>query len=92
MFPCGSGGHHGGSLNESSGHLWRHGRGPGRTCHTGHITYQPHTAINLDVRVALSGHVQHLEAIVIKAGQLTLKGPAAITTTNRDCCLGVENG
>lgn len=91
VFPCGSGGHHGSGLNEGCGHLWRHGCGPGWGCHTGHITYQPHTAVNLDVRVTLSSHVQHLEAIIVKARELTLKGPATITTTNCDCCLSVEN-
>lgn len=90
-FPCGSGGHHGSSLCESSRHLWRHSCGPGWACYTRHITYQPHTAIYLDVRVALCSHVQNLEAIVVKARELTLKGPAAITTTNCNCCLGVEN-
>lgn len=91
MLPCGGCRHHGGGLNEGCRHLWWHGCGSSRARYTGHIPYQPHTAIHFDVGIALRSHAQHFEAVVVKARQLTLKRPAAIATTNRHCCLGVEN-
>lgn len=92
MLSCGGGGHHSGCLDESGRHLWRHPGGSGRTYYTGHITYQPHTAINPDVLVALHSHVQNPQAVVVEAGQLALERPAAIATTNGNDCLRVENG
>lgn len=78
MLSSGSGGHGGGGLDEGSGHLRRESSGACRPC----VPNQAHAAIDADVGVALGGHVEHLQAIVVQPRQLTLEGSLAVGATN----------
>lgn len=64
-FSRGGGGHGGGGLDEGGGHLRGHGRGAGRPG-GGHVAHQPHAAVDPDVGVALSSHVEHLQPVVVE--------------------------
>lgn len=93
LFSGGCGGQGGGRLDESGGHLWRYGGGGAcRTPARGHVAHQPHAAVHLDVGVALGGHVENLEPIVIKARELTLVGSLPVIAADRDSGLSVEDG
>lgn len=90
MFSRGGGGHGGGGLDEGGGHLRGHGRGAGRSG-SGNVAHKPHAAVDPDVRVALSGHVEHLQPVVVQARELALKRPPAVRATDRDGGLCVED-
>lgn len=66
MLSRGCGGHGGGGLDEGGGHLRGQRRGSGRSC-GGHFPHQAHAAIDSDVGVALGGHVEHFQAVVVEA-------------------------
>ncbi len=89
VFSHGGGGHGGGGLDKGGGHLRGKGCGSGWTC-GGNLPYQADAAIDFDVRVALSSHVEHFEAVVVESGELALKWPLAVWTTDSYCGLCVE--
>lgn len=92
LLAGGGGGQCGGGLNEGGGHLRRHrGGGARRPSAGGHVAHQPHAAVHLDVGVALGGHVQHFEAVVVEAGELALVGPLPVVPADGDGGLGVED-
>lgn len=92
LFAGGCGRQGGGSLYKGGGHLWRYwGGGARRAPASGDVAHQPHAAVHLDVNVALGGHVEDFEAIVVEAGELALVGPLPVVSTDRDSGLGVED-
>lgn len=92
LLAGGRGGQRGGGLNEGGGHLGRHrGGGARRAPAGGHVAHQPHAAVHLDVDVALGGHVEDLEAVVVEAGELALVGPLPVIAADGDGGLGVED-
>ena len=98
MFACGGGGHGGGGLDEGGGHLRGGGGGaagapgaPGAPG-AGAVAHQAHAAVDLDVGVALGRQVEHLEAVVVEAGELALEGPGAVAAPEGHAGLGVEDG
>lgn len=90
MFSRSGGGHGGGGLDEGGGHLRRHGGGASRSG-SGDVAHQPHTAIDPDVGVALSGHIEHLQPVVVEPRELALKRPPAVSATDGDGGLCVED-
>lgn len=86
MLSSGGGGHGGGGLDEGGGHLgWQGGGACGPS-----VPNQAHATIDADVGVALGGHVEYLQAIVVQPRQLTLEGSLAVCATDRDGGLGVK--
>lgn len=93
LFAGGRRGERGGGLDEGGGHLRRRRRGGARrTPADGHVAHQPHAAVHPDVDVALGGHVEDLEAVVVEAGELALVRPLAVVSADGDSGLGVEDG
>ena len=93
LLAGGGRGQGGGGLDEGGGHLRRHrGGGARRAAAGGHVAHQPHAAVHPDVGVALGGHVEHLEAVVVEAGELALVGPLPVVPADRDGGLRVEDG
>lgn len=84
----------GGDLHDGRGRLRAVGRGAGlRRDGSGRLPHQPHAALDADVGVALGRHVEDLEAVVVEARELALKGsaPVALPATNLYCGLAVED-
>lgn len=92
LFAGCRGGERGGGLDEGGGHLRRHrGGGARRAPAGGHVAHQPHAAVHLDVDVALGGHVEDFEAVVVETGELALVGSLPVVPADGDSCLGVED-
>lgn len=82
-----------GGLDEGGGHLRWHGGGGARGAPAGgHVPHQPHAAINLDVGMTFSCHVENLQAVVIEPRKLALIRALAVIAAYRDGGLGVKNG
>lgn len=92
LFAGGRGGECGGGLDKGGGHLRRHrGGGARRAPADRHVAHQPHAAVHLDVNVALGGHVEDFEAVVVEAGELALVGSLPVVSADGDSGLGVED-
>lgn len=92
LFAGGRGGECGGGLDKGGGHLRRHRSGGAcRAPASRHVAHQPHAAIHLDVDVALGGHVEDFEAVVVETGELALVGSLPVVSANGDSGLGVED-
>lgn len=64
--PAGCGG--GGDLHDGRGRLRAVGRGARlRRDGEGRLPHEPHAALDLYVGVALGGHVEHLQAVIVEA-------------------------
>ena len=92
VFPGGGGGHGGGGLDEGGGHLGGRGGGAPGAPGARPVAHQPHAAVDLHVDVALGRHVQHLQAVVVEAGELALERAAAVAAPDGHAGLRVEDG
>lgn len=94
LFAGGGRGHGGGGFHDGGGHVSQRGGGGGVSGeHRGHVTYQPQVALSLDVGVALSRQLEHLQSVIVQARDLALEvAPLLSTTTDFDEGLAVKDG
>ena len=84
----------GGDLHDGRGRLRAVGRGAGlRRDGGGRIPHEPRAALDLNVRIPLGGHVEHLQAIIVEARELALKRstPVSLPAPNLYGGLAVED-
>lgn len=84
----------GGDLHDGGGGLRAVGSGAQlRRDGGGRLADQPHAALYLNVGVSLHSHVEHLQAIIVEARELALKGstPISLPAPNLYSGLAVED-
>lgn len=88
--PAGCRGGGGGDLHDGCGRLRAIGSGAGlRRDGGGRVPDKAHAALDPDVGVSLRSHVEHLQAVIVEAWELALKGPTPVPLPSSDLYRGL---
>lgn len=95
-LPAGRGGRHSrGGLHDSGGHVGHRQRGGGRGVggqHREGVPDQTQVPLHLHAGIVFCRQLQHLQAVVVQARNLTLEGPSLVAAAYFNGCLAIKDG